>query len=64
MTRRVFDALQRIALAHPDGRVLVVSHGGPLRAVLSHCSVDGVDRIDNCRVVRIAVDDGVIRAVD
>jgi broad specificity phosphatase PhoE len=62
MIRRVFGALQRIAEAHPGGRVLVVSHGGPLRAVLAHCGVDGVGRIDNCHVVRIEVDGREIRS--
>jgi uncharacterized phosphatase len=64
MARRVFDALQRIAETHPGGRVLVVSHGGPLRAVLRHCGVDGVERIDNCHVVRVEAGDGVLRDID
>ena len=33
MTQRVLDAVQRIAAAHDGGRVLVVSHGGPIRAI-------------------------------
>jgi broad specificity phosphatase PhoE len=44
--------------------VLVVSHGGPLRAVLRHCAIDGVERINNCHVVRIEVVDGRLRGVD
>jgi len=64
MAGRVFDALQRIADAHPDGHVLVVSHGGPLRSVLVRCGVDGAQSIDNCRVVRIEVGDGAVRGLD
>lgn len=64
MAGRVLDALRRIAATHPGSRVLVVSHGGPLRAVLSHCGVDGVGRIDNCHVVRVEIVDGVLRGVD
>jgi len=64
MAERVLDALRRIAATHPGSRVLVVSHGGPLRAVLSHCGVDGVGRIDNCHVVRVEIVDGVLRGVD
>jgi broad specificity phosphatase PhoE len=64
MARRVFDALQRIADAHPDGRVLVVSHGGPVRSVLIRCGVDGVQSIANCRVVRIEAGDGTVRGLD
>jgi broad specificity phosphatase PhoE len=64
MAERVLGALQRIAETHPDGRVLVVSHGGPMRAVLTQCGVDGVDRIENCHVVRVEVVDGRLRGVD
>jgi len=64
MAGRVLDALRRIAATHPESRVLVVSHGGPLRAVLTHCGVDGVGRIDNCHVVRVEIMDGVLRGVD
>src|SRR3954464_6799153 len=64
MSNRIFDALGRIAEQHPKGRVLVVSHGGPLRAVLARCGVDGVDRIDNCHVVRLEARDGVLREID
>jgi broad specificity phosphatase PhoE len=45
--------------------VLVVSHGGPLRAVLRHCEIEGVERIDNCHVVRIELgENGGLRGVD
>ena len=33
MTDRVLGTIHGIASAHPDGRVLVVSHGGPIRAI-------------------------------
>ena len=62
MADRVLGALRRIAATHPDSRVLVVSHGGPLRAVLTHCGVDGVGRIDNCHVLRIQVGGGAIHS--
>jgi broad specificity phosphatase PhoE len=61
MADRVFRALEGIAESHAGGRVLVVSHGGPLRAVLGHCGADS-DRIGNCQVVRIVVEGGVIRS--
>jgi len=63
MDRRVLEALRRIAGAHPDGTVLVVSHGGPLRAVLRHCEIDGVERVENCQVVRLESVDGVLREI-
>ena len=33
MTDRVLGTIHGIACAHKDGRVLVVSHGGPIRAI-------------------------------
>jgi broad specificity phosphatase PhoE len=64
VTLRVVRALHRIAAAHPGGRVLVVAHGGPLRAVLSQCASDPEGPIANCHVVRIEIRDGNLRAVD
>jgi phosphoserine phosphatase len=40
MAERVVRALRSIAEAHPGGRVLVVSHGGPIRAI--HAAARGV----------------------
>lgn len=64
VVERVLGALRRIAERHPGDHVLVVSHGGPLRAVLRHCAVDGVDQIANCHVARIAVQDGNLTSID
>lgn len=41
MTARVVDAVLGIARAHQDGRALVVSHGGPIRAI--HATALGLD---------------------
>jgi broad specificity phosphatase PhoE len=41
MTDRVIAAVKRIAAEHPDERVLVVSHGGPIRAL--HAEALGLD---------------------
>jgi broad specificity phosphatase PhoE len=41
MTERVVGAVLRIARSHERGRVLVVSHGGPIRAI--HASALGLD---------------------
>ena len=41
MGERIVDAIRTIAAEHPDGAVLVVSHGGPIRAVHAHAL--GVD---------------------
>ncbi|HET6657212.1 MAG TPA: histidine phosphatase family protein [Gaiellaceae bacterium] len=41
MGERIVEVIQAIAADHPDGAVLVVSHGGPIRAVHAHAL--GVD---------------------
>src|SRR4029078_8222128 len=64
MGERVLAALRRLAEAHPDEHVLVVSPGGPLGRGLARCGVDNVDRIDNCHVVRVEIVNGVLRGVD
>jgi broad specificity phosphatase PhoE len=64
MAQRVFDALERIADTHPAGRVVVVSHGGPLRAVLTRCGINGVEWIDNCHIVKLEVGGGLLRGID
>ena len=56
-------ALERIAESHPDGRVLVVAHGGPLRVALRAAGADGAGEIVNCHVARLAVDAGRIQAL-
>jgi len=64
MAERVLGALHRIGDSHPGAHVLVVSHGGPLRAVLTHCGIDGVARIENCHVIRVELRNGVLCGVD
>lgn len=63
MTGRVLAALRSIAAAHPGGTVVVVSHGGPLRAVLLLCGADRDGPIGNCDVIRVAVDGAEVRYV-
>jgi broad specificity phosphatase PhoE len=63
LAARVLSALGDIAEWHPEGRVLVVTHGGALRAVLSHCTVE-IDEIANCHLARIGVQDGTLRSLD
>ena len=52
VTVRAVAAVDRIRELHPIGGVLVVSHGGPLRAILAHLAVEH-GRIDNCALIRV-----------
>jgi probable phosphoglycerate mutase len=65
MSERILGAVGRIVGEHPDGRVLVVSHGGPIRAV--HATALGMDvhayrRLrpvePNARLSAVCADDG------
>jgi broad specificity phosphatase PhoE len=51
VAERVLGVLDRIRRLHPDGSVLVVSHGGPLRAMLASLSIEH-GPIGNCAVFR------------
>jgi broad specificity phosphatase PhoE len=71
MGERVVAALEEIAARHPEEQVLVVLHGGPIRALLAHAA--GItyeeqrhrtEHLDNCGYVRIAARDGVFSGVD
>jgi broad specificity phosphatase PhoE len=71
MAARVMDALRRIAEDHPDGRVLVISHGGPIRAI--HAAAEGLAIKDyrrlkpvepNARLSAVAVENGRLTRLD
>jgi probable phosphoglycerate mutase len=68
---RIIAALRQIAADHPAQRVLVVGHGGTvraLRAFIEGLSVADSRRqspaIGNCEVFRVVVEDGGFRGID
>ena len=62
---RVVTVARRIASAHPGGQVLVVTHGGALR-MLRHAAGAALDArvLQNGRLVRIAIEGGLLRGID
>lgn len=60
MGQRVVTTLARIADSHPNGQVLVVTHGGPIRA-LYRSAGDDPPFIANCALSRFVYDGGVLR---
>jgi alpha-ribazole phosphatase len=71
MGERVVAAVEEIAERHRDEQVVVVLHGGPIRALLARAA--GVTyeeqrhrraHLDNCGYARVAVREGVLTAVD
>jgi alpha-ribazole phosphatase/probable phosphoglycerate mutase len=70
MAARTLRAVRRIAEAHPGGRVLVVSHGGPIRAIQAAAS--GMDIHEyrrlkpvepNARLSAVAVENGRVTPI-
>jgi probable phosphoglycerate mutase len=68
---RIIAALQRIAADHPARRVLVVGHGGTVRAIRAF--IEGLSVADsrrqspaigNCEVFRVVVQNGGFRGID
>ena len=65
LAERVVESARRISAAHPTEQVLVVSHGGALRALLTHAGrPPSPGHFGNCTVSRIAVEGGRFRPVD
>jgi 2,3-bisphosphoglycerate-dependent phosphoglycerate mutase len=60
---RVLAAVDRIAARHPDGAVLVVTHGGSMRRIHEHLGLEG-GPFENCVVWTCAHEDGALRAID
>jgi broad specificity phosphatase PhoE len=68
---RVVLDLRRLAGRHPGDSVLAVTHGGPIRSVLAAAAglsfTSGrvaIGFVENCEVVRVALRDAEIEAVD
>ena len=66
MTRRVVAALLEIAAAHEGGRVLVVTHGGPVVAgwLAAGGSFEERPVVSNCLVLPSRVEGGRIAGID
>lgn len=52
VAERAVAAVERIRLRYPEGLLLIVSHGGPLRALLARFGVEH-GPIGNCEVFRV-----------
>jgi broad specificity phosphatase PhoE len=71
LSARVVPALVRLADEHPDERVLVVTHAGPVRAALAAAMGLSYDEarpligpLENCVGFEFAVRDGKLERVD
>jgi broad specificity phosphatase PhoE len=64
LAKRVLGALHQIAAAHPGGRVLIVTHGGPVRALLVESGLDRRGPIGNCSLYEVRLRDGRFVGID
>jgi broad specificity phosphatase PhoE len=67
----VLRALRTIADDHPAGRVLVIGHGGTVRAIRAFLEGRSVAEsrraagpIGNCEIFRVAAENGGFRGLD
>jgi len=60
LTERVVASIERIGHAHVGETVLVVTHGGAIRALRRHAAGDPGDAIENCGTVAMELVDGVL----
>ena len=64
LTARVVATVERIAHAHAGQEVLVVTHGGAIRAIRRHAAGDPGDVLENCATVAAELIDGVLVVSD
>jgi broad specificity phosphatase PhoE len=71
MQRRIVAAVSELAAAHPDETILLVGHGGTMRALMAHAA--GVPfpefrrkhrGVRNGSLSRVAVEAGIFRPLD
>jgi broad specificity phosphatase PhoE len=55
---RVVGAVERIAAAHPDDHVLLVTHGGAIRALRRHAAGDPGESLGNAATFALALVEG------
>ena len=53
LTARIVSAIERIAGAHPGKTVVVVTHGGAIRALRRHLHGDPGEPVANCATIAI-----------
>ena len=61
---RMLTAVERIVERHPEGRIVVVTHGGSLRRIQAAVSGFALPVIENCAVWGLAHEDGRFRPID
>lgn len=60
LTERVVAAVERIGGTHEGATVLVVTHGGAIRALRRHAAGDPGDALENAATVALALVDGAL----
>jgi broad specificity phosphatase PhoE len=63
-SERILRALRRIAERHPDGHVLVVTHGGSMRRVQAAALGLALPVVENCGRWTCVCENGTFRSLD
>jgi broad specificity phosphatase PhoE len=61
---RVLAAVTRIAVAHDGARVLVVAHGGCIRALQRRVLGEALPVLDNCGIFELRCENNRFRGID
>jgi broad specificity phosphatase PhoE len=64
LTERVVAAIERIAARHEGRTVLVVTHGGAIRALRRHAAGEPGEPVLNCGTVGLELRDGTLVVAD
>ena len=62
LTARVVTAVERIAATHQGDTILVVTHGGSIRALRRHAAGDPGESIENCGTSSLELVEGALVA--
>ena len=60
LTERVVQTVERIAAAHEGQTVVIVTHGGSIRALRRHAAGDPGEVLSNCDTVSMDLVEGVL----
>jgi probable phosphoglycerate mutase len=60
LTERVVETVERIAAAHEGQTVVIVTHGGSIRALRRHAAGDPGEVLSNCDTVSMDLVEGVL----
>jgi probable phosphoglycerate mutase len=62
--KRMLRSIDRIVERHPDGRVVVISHGGSVRRVYEAAQIADRPVLENCEIVTVRAEGTLLQLLD